>query len=396
MGYCPEWIHPKTKSDKAYPTPRIIIPTSKESYLARDIRSNLSANEKPYSKRKVGAIHFLNSEVLCTPGKPVFLTEGEINALSIIEAGGSAVALGSTSMVDKFLKLMEKEPPTVPLIIAFDNDPSGDKATKELAKGLANLYIEHIIYRPQGKRLNDANDALTADREAFTRAVELGNDFEKLKTAVIKMNTETNSCEEHMQLSNGKHLQSFVDNIANSINDVCIPTGFPILDKSLGDGLYPGLCIVGAVPSLGKTTFVLQIADYAALNGTDVMIFSLEMSRYELMAKSISRHTAEYLTANGLSTKNSKNTREISNGKYWERFTDTDEEMVQNSIRKYAEYADRVFVKEGVGDLSVATVREEVEKHIATTGKTPLVIVDYLQILAPYPGYERSAESYCG
>jgi replicative DNA helicase len=59
----------------------------------------------------------------------------------------------------------------------------------------------------------------------------------------------------------------------------------------LDDGLYEGLYIVGAMSSLGKTTFVTQIGDQIANNGTDVLIFSLEMSRYELMAKSISRLT---------------------------------------------------------------------------------------------------------
>jgi len=390
IGYDGKWRHPEAQT--APFSPRIIVPTSKESYLARDVRPDNEQN-KAYSKQKVGSVHFLNEEVLYTPDKqPVYLTEGEFNALSIIEVGGNAVALGSTSMVKKFLELMKREPPTRQLIIALDNDSGGDKATKELSKGLTDLYISYIVYRPQGKKYNDANDALVADRETFTKAVELGNDFENLKKEVREMNIEANNYKEHLQLSNGKHLQAFVDNVANSINDVCIPTGFSLLDKCLGDGLYPGLCMIGAVPSLGKTTFALQIADNAALSGTDVLIFSLEMSRFELISKSISRHTAMYLTENGGYAANAKSTREVSNGKYWRYFTDKDKELVEAAIRNYEKYADNVFVKEGVGDLSVIDIRKTVEEHIAATGKTPLVIVDYLQILAPHPDYVRSAE----
>ena len=39
---------------------------------------------------------------------------------------------------------------------------------------------------------------------------------------------------------------------------------------------------------------------------------------------------------------------------------------------------------EGVGDIGVTAIRERIARHIDMTGKTPLVIVDYLQIVAPY------------
>ncbi|MCM1277241.1 MAG: toprim domain-containing protein [Lachnospiraceae bacterium] len=393
IGYDPRWRTPKINASSNVPTsPRLIIPTSKGSYLARDIRPDNEQN-KAFSKQKVGTVHFLNAEALYVPDKqPVYLVEGEINALSIMTVGGNAVALGSTSMVKRFLNLMKEKPPTRPLIIAFDNDDGGDKATKELARELTDLYISYIVYRPQGKKFNDANDALVNDREAFTSAVLLGNDFDKLKTEVREMNTETNNYEEHLQLSNGRHLQAFVDSVADSANDVCISTGFSALDEYIDGGLEPGLYIIGAVPSLGKTTFVLQVADNAALNGTDVLFFSLEMSRYELISKSISRHTAMYLEKNGGKLYGAKNTREISKGKHRKYFTDADKEMVEIATNQYAEYADRVFVKEGVGNLSAEDVRKTVETHIAATGKTPLVVIDYLQILAPCPGYEKSAE----
>ena len=46
------------------------------------------------------------------------------------------------------------------------------------------------------------------------------------------------------------------------------PTGFNALDKyALNGGLYEGLYILGAKPSLGKTTFVMQIADQVAKSG---------------------------------------------------------------------------------------------------------------------------------
>lgn len=57
LGYVPHWRHPKVTSDSVPDSPRIIIPTSKHSYLARDIRSNLSDSSVKYAKQKVGETH---------------------------------------------------------------------------------------------------------------------------------------------------------------------------------------------------------------------------------------------------------------------------------------------------------------------------------------------------
>ena len=38
---------------------------------------------------------------------------------------------------------------------------------------------------------------------------------------------------------------------------------------------------------------------------------------------------------------------------------------------------------EGIGDIGVEQIRAAVDKHIRLTGRTPVVVIDYLQILAP-------------
>ena len=54
------------------------------------------------------------------------------------------------------------------------------------------------------------------------------------------------------------------DKAWESGKETAISTGFPALDDLLDGGLYPGLYSMGAITSLGKTTFALQIADYIA------------------------------------------------------------------------------------------------------------------------------------
>ncbi len=61
-----------------------------------------------------------------------------------------------------------------------------------------------------------------------------------------------------------------------------VPTGFYGLD-SLLTGLHGGeLILVGARPSMGKTTFAINMATHAARKGKKVAIFSLEMPREQI------------------------------------------------------------------------------------------------------------------
>jgi replicative DNA helicase len=65
-----------------------------------------------------------------------------------------------------------------------------------------------------------------------------------------------------------------------------VATGFLDLDAKTA-GLQPAdLVIVAARPSMGKTAFVLNIAQYAALHtNTPVAVFSLEMSKEQLVMR---------------------------------------------------------------------------------------------------------------
>ena len=61
-----------------------------------------------------------------------------------------------------------------------------------------------------------------------------------------------------------------------------LPSGFDDLDQML-NGLHAGeMLIIAARPSMGKTAFMLNMAEHIALQGTPVGIFSLEMGRQQL------------------------------------------------------------------------------------------------------------------
>ena len=379
VGFVENWKHPKAPAG-VDPSPRLIIPTSKESYLARDTREDIPEKQKDYAKSKVGAVHTFNAAALWKATQPIFVVEGEIDSLSIIDAGGEAIALGSAGRWRSLLETLKKQKPVQPLIVSLDNDRSGEEADDKLSEGLQELGIPFYRINVYGD-CKDANEALVKDREAFRQAVEAAT---KVTESMQEEEAQAQREAYVSTYSAAGCLQSFINGIADSVNTPCIPTGFKKLDTILDGGLYEGLYTVGAISSLGKTTFVLQVADQIARSGHDVLIFSLEMSRSELMAKSISRHTIQRVTREGGSTQNAKTVRGITDGKRYEKYSRTEQELINGAIADYSEYADRIYIIEGIGNIGVQKVREDVEKHIHLTGNTPVVVVDYLQILAPY------------
>lgn len=379
LGFIANWKHPK--APKAPASPRLIIPTSSESYLARDTRENIPENQKPYSKSKVGHTKIFNQKALQEAKTCIFVVEGELDALSIIEVGGEAVALGSTANTKAFIELLKADRPKQPLIIALDNDIAGEKASEELEYALNRLKISFYRLNIAGV-YKDPNEALKCNRDDFRRAVD--------EAGHIQEETKKIRREEYLKNSAAGYIQDFIDGITDNVNTSFIPSGFSNLDKALDGGLYEGLYIMGAISSLGKTTFVIQMADQIAQNGTDILIFSLEMARSELMSKSISRHTIEISLETGGNPRHAKTAREITTRSKYINYSQAEKDLIKSAIDRYREYAEHIFITEGIGNIGVEQIRQAVKEHILYTGRTPIVIIDYLQILAPYN--ERSTD----
>ena len=167
-------------------------------------------------------------------------------------------------------------------------------------------------------------------------------------------------------------------------------TGFTELDKKLDGGLMgEQLIFLGAISSLGKTSYALQIATQIAEQGKDVLIFSLEMSKNELNAKTISRYTHILTTGkkNEYRQKYRLTTRDILSGRVggvaFGQGTDAQGELFIEALEATKKIAGNTRIFVGENDVTVDKVRAVVDTHIKATRKRPFVIVDYLQILNP-------------
>lgn len=381
LGFVSEWKHPKQANNPNVPlSPRLIIPTSPNSYLARDTRAELTDAQRKYDKQKVGKIRTFNREALKSEGR-VFIAEAELDALSIIEAGAQAVGLGSAGRVREFLRELEKEKPTATLIISLDNDKAGMDAYGTLSEGLKRLKIEHFPFNISGE-YKDQNEALQRDREGFIKRVKEALEYEPVAEKLEEENQKENYINSYCSAS---FLQDFINGIADNANTPAIPTGYKKLDEALDGGLFSGLYTIGAISSLGKTTFVLQLADQLAKSGQDVLIFSLEMARHELIAKSISRLSQLEANKRGQAGYG-KTTRGILDGNRWTAYTQEETDIIYKAIDEYSEIAKHVYIYEGLEDETTATtekIKEKVQEHINNMGTRPVVIVDYLQIISP-------------
>lgn len=350
----------------------LIIPTGKSSFIVRNTAKD-PGDKNRY--RKKGTSILFNSKALYNSDRPVYITEGELDALSIMEAGGVAVGLGSTSNYTQLVAMIEKQTPAQPLILALDADERGREAEETLAAELERLQLSFYRYNPYGTA-KDASEALTTDKEAFIAEIKAGEHAKEAELEAIKEATR----EEYEKTSAAHSISDFIGGISERANTPAISTGFNNIDALLDGGLYEGLYIVGAVSSLGKTTFILQIADNLADSGQDVIIFSLEMAKTELIAKSISRLT--FLNADKKA--DAKTTRGITAGERYDHYSQTEKDIINRSLEQYKGTASHIYIHEGVGDVGADKIREEVVKHISITGRKPVVIIDYLQILAPY------------
>lgn len=383
IGYCDNWVSPKVEREQVqakgidraiFESPRCIIPTSRTSYLARDVRESVPEEKKPYVKAKVGKTRLFNQKALDNmDSNVIFVSEGEIDAMSVIECGGECIGLGSASNAHLLIEALERNYHGQYFIILPDADEAGKKAADKLLQDLKAQNIPAEIGSYEGK---DPNAALMADREAF-------------KNTILSLQASASERMKDKKLENDpalkneyrvSHLLDHFRNIEEEPEGFEAKTGFEGLDVDLSGGLHEGLYVIGAESSLGKTTLVLQIADQVSEDGQDVLFFSLEMSKYELMAKSISRNS--YMIAGA---DRAKDTQQIFNNRKYKTYSETDRAVISGAIEAYASQAKNLYIHEGTFEnrrLTAEDIKTIVARHTTATGKAPLVIVDYLQILA--------------
>ena len=139
-----------------------------------------------------------------------------------------------------------------------------------------------------------------------------------------------------------------------------VPTGFILLDRLL-TGLHAGeLVLVGARPSMGKTSFAMNIAAYAAHHGKSVAVFSLEMPKEQLAMRMLcgdSRVNMQRIRSGTLSDKD------------WEKLA-----AALSPLSETKMYLD------DSSSLSPAQLRSRCRRQMMEHG-LDLIVLDYMQLM---------------
>ena len=376
----------------------VVLPVSKSFYMLRDTK-DLTEEERLKQKRPKhnivkGAVkEVFNLDLLKEADfkSVVFITESILDALSIevVKPGTKAIALNGTAK-EKLIDELESLDFKGYIVLALDNDEnlSGQRASKELKEALEKIGLRVKVLNELGrpkediyKGYKDLNEFLVNDAEALENLITQYNDTLEsyLKSEALKILSKENAV---------NYLEAFNETIADAELRTPTKTGIERLDKALNGGLFKkNLVIIGAISGLGKTTLALQIADNIARNKEDVLIFSLEMSKEELIAKSISKlmylkALERHYTALALST------REILKGEMLKEATTKEiQEQKEIYLEAYNDYkeniAPNIFITEcnEQNEITIKEIEERIKRQIAITEKKPIVIVDYLQII---------------
>ncbi len=370
-----------------------VLPVSAESYEVRNI--NVSPDSKGGDKyrkrgrsaifnvnalRGTGGASALNPESAINSAKPVFVCEGIFDALSVMECGGEAVSPGSAANWRLLVSEIEKHGAAAPLILFLDNDEAGKNAAAKLSEALAAAGVCCIDGGEGLGEYHDPNERLLADRAGLAEAVKRLEE----KCAPIAEDMMTEETRDFEAVNAGACLAAFRAQIEKAAQTPVCGTGFSALDRAVNGGLYPGLYVLGAASSVGKTTLLLQIADNAAAAGRDVLFFSLEQSRFELIAKSVSRESFLYSRENHLGDSCALSSLDVSDGGRHYGFDRMKRLVMENAFARYEKYAGHLFLYEGKGGMSVDDIAAELRKFYAFRGgaAAPLVMVDYIQILS--------------
>lgn len=252
--------------------------------------------------------------------------------------------------------------------------PTGDVDKISLSYILALTEIAHTTaysehYAKQIKEKSNARKLVSiSDKIAYDAKVGLKSNLDIIAEATNSFN-ELDSTEIETFSPIGNFISSdFLQHIEERKKFADRKTGFSNIDSF--QIFEPGLYILGGTPACGKTTFAWQLLCQIAEQGENCIFCSYEMSKDELVAKSLARKLFldnPYSTLTGA---------QILRGGWNSSLYNIFDEISETN-----NFIFREFFNEDTDKL-LAILRPLVNSY----DKPPIVCIDYLQRLIPRDG----------
>ena len=346
---------------------RVIIPRSAYSCLRRAISPENPAQKLNY---KGYGIDLFNKTAFNTEKDFVFVVEGEFDALSLLQEGLPAIATCTKSNVKALRKHLEENPTNKKIYVITDNDIDKEgndisfKFFEDVKNALEGLNLSVDVLRVP-EPYKDVNELYTADLGLFMTTFDIGNKEKR----------------ELQEQAAGNTIYNFLDKVTKE--RVLIPTGLEPLDKILHGGLSNELYTISAMPGAGKTALISYIADNISAAGHPVIYFSLEVPKEQIQARGLSRLSFM------LTGRNTTKAVAYSDVLYdYENLTDEKKQVLFECMELYKKNAQNLFIEEPENPYLEDLVNT-CKRYKQILGKTPVVVIDYLQLLQPKPSKEN-------
>lgn len=227
-------------------------------------------------------------------------------------------------------------------------------------------YAESYAFKL--KEASNRDKLIRLGKELQDNAPDLTKDFSELLNSFEKVFSEITGNTKPKKLIS--EFQYFANNVASDIDNNKLyakrQTGFANIDAN--QIFSPGLYVIGATPSAGKTTFCWQLLKQLAQNDEICIFCSYEMSALELYSKTLAR---ELFLRN---RKTRLTAADIRKGSYSEDLESLIIEFVNNKDLKGVKLFE--LRDEGIDDLL-----RFLRPYCHAKGKSPVVCLDYLQIV---------------
>lgn len=274
--------------------------------------------EKGFRRYPGGQTVLYNQDALEKNPDEIYLTEGEIDCLTLIEKVGEnvvGVTAGAGSFNAEWIDLLES---VGKIILLYDSDEPGQRGAREAAYRLGFDRCFNVVL-PDGQDVNEYFS--NHDVSDFQALVQKARPFDV--TGIISLNDGL----ELLKKEGEKPDQAGLN------------TGFQSVDRLLKSGLKPGeLVVVSAPPKIGKTSWVLQLVTWNALQGIPSLFFCMEMRPEKIIHKIVQFHCEE----ENISERGIENTRNAFQGKplyfgYAYKKPSTEEilNILKQAIRRY-------------------------------------------------------------
>lgn len=252
----------------------------------------------------------------------------------------------------------------------FDAADSAVSRGKAFDANIAADGLRSVVDDPR-QFLADCIDATPtlANAEEYARLLHRHAAEKRLRDGVLAALDEENPaaavaevCKAHLLNSTGGRLKTISQALIETMSQLSaretqrINTGFPLLDSKLKGFEAGQLVIIGARPGVGKSAFLLDLAESAARAGNETLFVSLEMSASELTERLLARRSAATM----------------------DQLIDRDVESNWDSIAAASTRLERLPLH--FWDKPAATV-SKIRGAAATIQNLRLIVIDYLGLM---------------